>query len=115
MSKAKATYNPDAIDKDGDGVIQEGTEFERPVGTDLENVALPEPVEAEDAVEEPETVLETPKPLVEGNVWVADESVSYAVLAARFLPDGWKKHAYAVHLYEINKGKPVNAGTQVKL
>ena len=25
-------YNPDAIDGDGDGIVQEGTEFERPVG-----------------------------------------------------------------------------------
>jgi len=26
-------YNPNAIDGDGDGMVQEGTEFERPVGT----------------------------------------------------------------------------------
>jgi hypothetical protein len=24
-------YNPDAIDGDGDGIVQEGTEFERPI------------------------------------------------------------------------------------
>lgn len=30
------TYNPDAIDGDGDGIVQEGTEFERPAGTQLE-------------------------------------------------------------------------------
>lgn len=30
------TYNPDATDGDGDGVVQDGTEFERPVGTQLE-------------------------------------------------------------------------------
>jgi hypothetical protein len=24
-------YNPDAVDGDGDGIVQEGTEFERPV------------------------------------------------------------------------------------
>lgn len=26
-------YNPNAIDGDGDGIVQEGTEFERAVGT----------------------------------------------------------------------------------
>ena len=30
------TYNPDATDGDGDGIVQDGTEFERPVGTQLE-------------------------------------------------------------------------------
>ena len=24
-------YNPDAVDGDGDGIVQEGTEFERPI------------------------------------------------------------------------------------
>ena len=27
------TFNPDAADGDGDGMVQDGTEFERPVGT----------------------------------------------------------------------------------
>jgi len=26
-------YNPNAIDGDGDGIIQEGTQFERPINT----------------------------------------------------------------------------------
>ena len=26
-------YNPNAIDGDGDGIVQEGTEFERPIDT----------------------------------------------------------------------------------
>ena len=28
-----AEYNPNAIDADGDGIVQEGTEFERPIDT----------------------------------------------------------------------------------
>jgi hypothetical protein len=28
-------YNPDARDGDGDGIVQEGTKWERPVGTEL--------------------------------------------------------------------------------
>jgi hypothetical protein len=26
-------YNPNATDRDGDGIVQEGTEFERPIDT----------------------------------------------------------------------------------
>jgi len=26
-------YNPNAVDGDGDGIVQEGTEFERPINT----------------------------------------------------------------------------------
>lgn len=33
---ADETYNPDATDGDGDGMVQDGTEFERPVGEQLE-------------------------------------------------------------------------------
>jgi flagellar basal body rod protein FlgC len=33
--KKKAEYNPSAIDADGDGLVQDGTVFERPVGTEL--------------------------------------------------------------------------------
>lgn len=34
-AKKKAKYIPEAIDADGDGIVQDGTEFERPVGTEL--------------------------------------------------------------------------------
>ena len=33
---ANEVYNPDATDGDGDGMVQDGTKFERPVGTQLE-------------------------------------------------------------------------------
>tara|TARA_R110001606_G_scaffold265516_1_gene414542 strand:+ start:93 stop:353 length:261 start_codon:yes stop_codon:yes gene_type:complete len=29
----KVVYNPDAVDGDGDGLVQDGTEFQRPVDT----------------------------------------------------------------------------------
>jgi len=115
MASKKPTYKPDAIDADGDGIVQEGTEFERLVDETLPEAALDEPAEPELLLEEPEAVLETPKPSVDGNVWVADEIVSYAVLADRFLPDGWKKHDYAKHLYEINRARTILPGTEVKL
>ncbi|NBU24016.1 MAG: hypothetical protein EBS38_08990 [Actinobacteria bacterium] len=34
-AKKKAKYIADAVDSDGDGKVQDGTEFERPVGTEL--------------------------------------------------------------------------------
>lgn len=40
--KKKATYVPDAIDADGDGLVQDGTEWERPVGTEIEEQPAPE-------------------------------------------------------------------------
>lgn len=34
-SKKKAEYIPNAVDSDGDGKVQDGTIFERPVGEEL--------------------------------------------------------------------------------
>jgi hypothetical protein len=34
-AKKKSKYIADAIDADGDGIVQDGTEFERPAGTEL--------------------------------------------------------------------------------
>lgn len=34
--KPKATYMPEAVDADGDGLVQDSTEFERPVDTKIE-------------------------------------------------------------------------------
>ncbi len=35
VKKKKAEYNPEATDSDGDGRVQDGTPFEREVGTEL--------------------------------------------------------------------------------
>lgn len=32
---SKADYKPDAVDGDGDGLVQDGTPFQRPVGEEL--------------------------------------------------------------------------------
>lgn len=45
--KKKAEYVPNATDADGDGRVQDGTPFERPVGTELS----PEEVTAIEATE----------------------------------------------------------------
>lgn len=40
--KKTAEYIPAAVDADGDGLVQEGTEWERPVGTEIEEQPAPE-------------------------------------------------------------------------
>ena len=40
--KKKAQYIPNAVDADGDGLVQDGTEWERPVGTEIEEQPAPE-------------------------------------------------------------------------
>lgn len=40
--KKQAEYIPAAVDADGDGLVQDGTEWERPVGTEIEEQPAPE-------------------------------------------------------------------------
>lgn len=40
--KKPAKYIPDAKDGDGDGLVQDGTIWERPVGTEIEGQSAPE-------------------------------------------------------------------------
>lgn len=43
VSKKKpAKYVPDAVDGDGDGLVQDGTIWERPEGTEIEGQPAPE-------------------------------------------------------------------------
>ena len=43
--KKQAEYIPAAVDADGDGLVQDGTIWERPVGTELEEQPAPETTE----------------------------------------------------------------------
>lgn len=43
--KKQAEYIPAALDADGDGLVQDGTEWERPVGTENEEQPAPETTE----------------------------------------------------------------------
>lgn len=40
--KKPAEYIPAAVDADGDGIVQDGTEWERPVGTEIQEQPAPE-------------------------------------------------------------------------
>lgn len=72
-------FNPDAIDGDGDGMVQDGTEFERPV----EEVAV-EPVVEEAPETKDEGVISSPEP-------VASAEPALAPVADGVIGTGTKK------------------------
>lgn len=43
--KKPAKYVAEAVDADGDGLVQDGTEWERPVGTKIEEQPAPDNIE----------------------------------------------------------------------
>lgn len=49
------------------------------------------------------------------NTYVVKAEASYAVLGASLKPAGMSSHEYALHLHSINGGKPLTAGTIIKL
>lgn len=100
-SKPK-TYIPQAVDADGDGLVQDGTEFERPVDTELTEEEL---IEA----------------LLESVVVVNASSETYTVqdgeniqsIAEKFKPEGMSRQGYAKHLFKVNGY--ISAGKEIKL
>lgn len=115
MASKKNTYKPAAIDADGDGIVQEGTEFERPVGTELEIIPAEETETEDTPAESSESLVEATTPAEGVKVYVAREGDTYASVAGQFLPEGMKKHDYAVFLLELNKNARLVDGTEVKL
>lgn len=90
----KATYKPKATDGDGDGLIQDGTEYERPV----------EVVEEELFVG---AVVPRPGTVLDGD--------TYPALAERYPKPGLTKHQRALELLEINGGRNLRAGSTINL
>lgn len=112
MATKKTTFNPDAIDADGDGIVQEGTEFERPLGQccakdECEECPFDEP-------EVVEVVAEIPSAPT-GKTYTAKDGDTYASIAAAHKPAGVKSFDYAQTLYEANNAKPIRAGVEVTL
>lgn len=69
-------YVPEAIDGDNDGLVQDGTEFERPVGTEIEE-AMP-------------------------TTYLVKTGENVQVVAAKYLPEGMTRNEYARKLFELN-------------
>ena len=89
----KPAYVPAALDGDGDGLVQDGTEFERPVDTEFQVTLCEEPEELE--VFEP---VEVPNP---GTHKVL-EGENILSIAERYLPEGMTRKEYAEQLYAAN-------------
>lgn len=91
-------YVPNAIDADGDGLVQDGTEFERPVEPELDyQVTLSEEPEELEELE----VVEVVKTLEPGTHKVL-EGENILTIAERYLPEGMTRKDYAAQLYATN-------------
>ena len=95
-------YVPEALDGDGDGLVQDGTEFERPVGTEIDELVEVIDVPAE-------TVPETVRP---GQVILADGE-NIITIAKRHCPAGQTWQDYAKTLARLNGS--VSAGAVICL
>lgn len=101
MSKRsnKPKYVPQAVDADGDGLVQEGTEFERPVGTELAEELI-------EAIEEAQVQLSL-------ETYMVQDGENIQSIAEKFKPEGMTRQDYAKHLFKVNGY--ISAGKEIKL
>jgi nucleoid-associated protein YgaU len=115
----RRTYKPDARDGDGDGLVQDGTIFERPVGvefTEAEIAALlGETIETEEHQSGPVSESETITPSEHPNTHTVVNGDSYAALADQYPTDGMTKHQRATELFHINNARKLIPGTVINL
>lgn len=92
-------YIPQAIDGDNDGLVQDGTEFERPVGTEIDEFV---------EVTVDDVVITTP------GTYQVQEGENIQTVATKFLPEGMTRNEYAKKLFKLNgqirSGQVVNLG-----
>lgn len=98
----KPKYVPQAIDADGDGLVQDGTEFERLVDTEFTEEELIE------ALQEPGVEV-----YVSTDIYIVQEGENIQSIAEKFKPEGMTRQEYAKHLFKVN-GYP-HAGKEIKL
>jgi hypothetical protein len=96
-------YVPNAKDGDGDGMVQDGTEFERPVGTELD-WAAPEDYFAEELV-----ALDAEIPTTH----VLAEGENILTVAQMYLPKGKTRNEYAKELFLRNGN--ISVGSVIRL
>ena len=85
-------YIPEARDGDGDGLVQDGTEFERPVGTEWTF----EEVTEEPAEEPVEIPVENP------GLHTVQEGENIQTIAELYKPEGMTRQDYAKELFAKN-------------
>ena len=106
MAAKKNTYVPAAKDADGDGLVQDGTEFERPVGMELEDVPT---MDVDDTEEEYVEVAPVSAP----GTHVVAEGENWQTIAAFYAPVGTRRQDYAKVLFDANKIKDLRPGMVV--
>lgn len=111
MTKKKSEFIEEAIDGDGDGLVQDGTEFERQAECCGKDECEDCPFDVPKAVE----ILAYPTPASNPGVYVAEAGDTYASLGKKFAPAGVTGFEHAKHLFAVNGGKPLAAGTEVIL
>jgi len=96
-----AAYVPNAIDADGDGLVQDGTEFERPVGTEIDYQVTRSYADLEPEQLAELEVVEIVEALEPGTHKVL-EGENILTIAERYLPEGMTRKNYAAQLYAAN-------------
>jgi hypothetical protein len=116
---SRHTYKPDARDGDKDGLVQDGTIFERPVGvefTEAEIAALlGKTIEAEEHENSPESESQTVTPARHANTHTVVNGDSYASLADQYPVKGKSKHDRATELFRLNNARKLIPGTVINL
>lgn len=116
MATKKNTYKPTAKDGDGDGIVQDGTEFERPADcadcTDCESC---EPQAENTPSEALEAPSEATKSAGKVKTYTAKDGDSYALIAELYPVAGMTKHERAMQLWRDHGGVRLKDGVEVKL
>ena len=102
MASKKNGYVPNAVDADGDGMVQDGTEFERPVGTELAG-------ELEDFT--PVVVVKPTK----ADTHTVTEGQNWQTIAALYAPANERRQDYAKKLFDANGVKDLRAGMVITI
>lgn len=95
----KSEYKPEAYDGDNDGLVQDGTEFERPEAEEAVE-ALVEPVEA---------LVEAPK------TYTVTYGDTFPSIAAKFPKTGMTNYERAKEIVALNKGGILTGKRVIKL
>lgn len=112
----KASYNPAAKDGDGDGFVQDGTEWERPEDVEpAETLTDVEPDLPEEPLASLETPVEAPIVIERPRTYLVKAGDSYASIAKAHKPAGMTGFEYAKDLLAANSGKALRPGVVIIL
>jgi hypothetical protein len=94
---SKPSYKAKAVDGDKDGLLQDATEFERPVEAKAEDTVV------------------TVTPPKAGVTHVVQHGETYAVLGEMYKTGNQSKHAKAVDIFNLNNGQILMVGDTIRI